>query len=181
MDAVLGVMKLAGGFLQARSQKRAGKVKARSIRAMSKYNQRVMQREVELLKQSKDIGLDAVKQIGRESQAKTESALLKSGARATSGTGLEVITENAKRNAKKLNIASTNFNMAIDTAEQKIKGEAYQSEMKAIGAIDAGKSAARSTLISSALGAAGSFSSAYGDMKAYNTENPKATKSFFSF
>ena len=181
MEAVLGVTKILGGFLQARSQRRAGKAKARALRAMSKYNQRIMERNIKLLEQKKDIGLDKLSGDIRDQQGEAKVSIGKSGATMTGGVR-KVFLENARRNAKKLVLGAANYNLALDSAKQDVETEAYQSEMKAIGAINDAKRAARSTLISSITGAAGNFSSAYGDMKAYNKGKPEGEqKSIFSF
>lgn len=167
-----GVLKLAGGFLTARSQRRQGKAKARAIRAMSKYNQRVMTRSLNLLKQKKQVGMDRARDKTRQASETTKVQLTKSGAVSTAGTGRKILLETAKRGLERLNMQNFNYDLSIAGKEQDIKNEQYTSEMKAVAAINDSRAQAYQTLVSSATSAAGSFYSAYSDMKAHNT-NPE--------
>jgi len=166
-----GILNLAGGFLSARSQQRQGKAKARAIRAMSKYNQRVMTRSLNLLKQKKEVGMDRAKDKIRQEGEKTKVQLTKSGAVSTEGTGRKILLETAKRSFEKLNMQKFNYDLNISSKKQDIKNEQYTSEMKAVAAINDSRAQAYQTLVSSATNAAGNFYSAYSDMKTHNA-NP---------
>ncbi len=165
LNFVMGGMSLASGIMGSRSAKKAARARARAIREMADYNARVKEMESQSVLQTMRAETTRAYKSKRRSMAAQRAAYAKTGA-AVSGTPLNVMIEQAVEMEMGIQNQRRNRLLESQQLEQQAKTTRYTGDIQAQQAIQAGKAAARQSLLGGITGAVGTFGAGLSNIKA---------------